>query len=225
KLFVLNEVYQNTSMSRNQKQDYIVVIMLIDIALKTHDLINNENYEKQTDKQLTVLVGDYYSGMYYYLLSQLEDINMIKRLAANIKKSHADKLKKINKEKMNLHNTDNKSEKEVYKSLLISETYLFTETAKLNGENEHITIIENLLMLNRLKKEQTDKKSVLYKYYQQKQLKNTDFNIEETIETEVNRLKIELDSHIKNLSSNYSNYIYKNTLNSIQTNISQVEEG
>lgn len=217
KLFVLNEVYQNTSMSRNQKQDYIVVIMLIDIALKTHDLINNENYEKQTDKQLTVLVGDYYSGMYYYLLSQLEDINMIKRLAANIKK--------INEEKMNLHYTDNKSEKEVYKSLLISETYLFTETAKLNGENELIPIIENLLMLNRLKKEQTDKKSVLYKYYQQKQLTKPDLNIEETIETEVNRLKIELDSHIKNLSSNYSNYIYKNTLNSIQTNISQVEEG
>src|SRR5699024_7279825 len=170
KLFVLNEVYQNTSMSRNQKQDYIVVIMLIDIALKTHDLINNENYEKQTDKQLTVLVGDYYSGMYYYLLSQLEDINMIKRLAANIKK--------INE--------------------------------KQNDKNKLITIIEKLLMLNQLKKEQTDKKSVLYKYYQQKQLTKPDLNIEETIETEVNRLKIELDSHIKNLSSNYSNYIYKN---------------
>lgn len=217
KLFILNEVYQNTSMSRDQKQDYIVVIMLIDIALKTHDLINNENYEKQTDKQLTVLVGDYYSGMYYYLLSQIEDINMIKRLAANIKK--------INEEKMKLHYTDNKSEKEVYNSLLISETYLFTETAKLNGENDLIPIIENLLMLNRLKKEQTDKESVLYKYYQQKQLTKPDLNIEETIETEVYRLKIELDSHMKNLSSNYSNYIYKNTLNSIQTNISQVEEG
>src|SRR5699024_7612329 len=129
-------------------------------------------------------------------------------------------IKKINEEKMNLHYTDNKSEKEVYKSLLISETYLFTETAKLNGENELIPIIENLLMLNRLKKEQTDKKSVLYKYYQQKQLTKPDLNIEETIETEVNRLKIELDSHIKNLSSNYSNYIYKKTINSIQTNIS-----
>src|SRR5690625_3885977 len=109
-------------MSRHQKQDYIVVIMLIDIALKTNDLINNGKYEKQTDNQLTLLVCDYYSGMYYYLLSQLEDINMIKRLADNIKKT--------NEEKMNLHYTDNKSEKEVYKSLLISETYLFTERSE-----------------------------------------------------------------------------------------------
>src|SRR5699024_8858868 len=98
--------------------------------------------------------------------SQLEDINMIKRLAANIKK--------INEEKMNLHYTDNKSEKEVYKSLLISETYLFTETAKLNGENELIPIIENLLMLNRLKKEQTDKKS-RFKYRRDYRNRNKSF--------------------------------------------------
>src|SRR5699024_10018421 len=97
KLFVLNEVYQNTSMSRNQKQDYIVVIMLIDIALKTHDLINNENYEKKTDKQITVIVCDYYSGMYYYLLYQLEDINILNMLAYIIQY--------INKDIMILHIT------------------------------------------------------------------------------------------------------------------------
>lgn len=217
KLFVLNEIYQNTSMSRSQKQDYIVIIMLIDIALKTHDLINNKDYAKQTDKQLTVLVGDYYSGMYYYLLSELEDIEMIKLLAASINK--------INEEKMNLHYSDKKSEKEVYESLLISETYLFTEVAKLNGESELIPLIESFLMLNRLKSEQADKESVLYKYYQANELKNTNHIIEKNIETQINSFKIELDSNIKKLSSNYSNYIYKHTLDSIQTNISQVEEG
>lgn len=217
KLFVLNESYQNTSMSRSQKQDYIVIIMLIDIALKTHDLINNRDYNEETEKQLTVLVGDYYSGMYYYLLSEFEDIEMIKFLAASIKK--------INEEKMKLHYSENKTEEEVYDSLLISETHLFTEIAKLNDEHETIPFIKSFLMLNRLKKEQVDEDSVLYKYYRASEFAKTNHSIEKSIEAKMNDFKIELDSSVKQISSNYFNYIYKNTLNSIQTNISHVEEG
>jgi len=217
KLFVLNEIYQNTSMSRSQKQDYIVIVMLIDIAIKTHDLKKNEDYNKETDKQLTVLVGDYYSGLYYYLLSELEDIEMIRLLAASIKK--------INEAKMNLQYINNNSEKEMYKAFLISETHLFTEIAKLYGKYELIPMIEKLLMLNRLISEQADKESILYNYYQQKGFNNSAYTKEEKIEMQINDLKIELDSSVKELSSNYSNYIYRHTLNSIKTNISQVEEG
>ncbi len=217
KLFILNELYQNTSMSRSQKQDYIVIIMLIEIALKTHDLVNGNNYSKETDKQLTVLVGDYYSGMYYYLLSELENVKMIKVLAASIKK--------INEEKMNLHYNDKKSEEDFYEALLISETHLFTEVAKFNCEYEAIDMIKSFLMLNRLKKEQLNQASIVYDYYKKNELILTDYAINERIQIKINELKKELDSSVENLSSNYSNYIYKNTLDSIQTNISQAKEG
>ena len=217
KLFVLNELYQNTSMSRSQKQDYIVIIMLIEIALKTHDLVNGNNYKKETDKQLTVLVGDYYSGMYYYLLSELENVKMIKVLAASIKK--------INEEKMKLHYNESKSEEEVYEALLNSETHLFTEVAKFNSEYEAINLIKSFLMLNRLKKEQLDKDSILYNYYKKNELINTDYSINERIELKINELKKELDSSVEKLSSNYSHYIYKHTLDSVQTNIPQTKEG
>lgn len=217
KLFVLNEIYKNSSMSRSQKQDYIVIIMLIEIALKTHDLVDDNNYKNETDKQLTVLVGDYYSGMYYYLLSILEDINMIKQLAASIKK--------INEEKMILHYSDNKTENEIYKSLLISETYLFTEVAKINGNHELIPFIENLLMLNRLKKEKLDENSFLSIYYKKNKHVNFNHSKYEKIESKMNDFKIELNSTIKNLPIKYSNYIYNNALDNIQKNLSQAEEG
>lgn len=217
KLFILNEIYQNTSMSRSQKQDYIVIVMLIEIALKTHDLVCDSHYNNETDKQLTVLVGDYYSAMYYYLLSELEDVKMIKVLAASINK--------INEEKMNLHYNDNKSEDEMYDSLLLSETYLFTEVAKYNSEHKVISLIKSFLMLNRLKKEQANKNSILYNYYRNNGLSYTNYSIYEKIEVKISELKKELDSCVENLSSNYSNYIYKNTLDSIHTNISQAKEG
>ncbi len=217
KLFILNELYKNTSMSRSQKEDYIVVIMLIDIALKTHDLVNGNNYNKATDKQLTVLVGDYYSGMYYYLLAQLEDVEMINKLASSIKL--------INEEKMNLHYATNKSEDDVYQSLLNSETELFTKVAKINHEYESIPFIESFLMLNRLKAEKSDKNSILNVYYKTNDFVKNNHSINDLIEYKMNDFKIKLDTNLNKLSRNYSDYIYSNTFDSIQTNISQVEEG
>lgn len=217
KLFVLNEIYKNTSMSRSQKQDYIVIIMLIDIALKTHDLVNGNNDENVTNKQLTVLVGDYYSGLYYYLLSKLEDVEMINKLATIIKR--------INEEKMILHYSDNISESEIYKSLLISETYLFTEVAKINGDYKSISFIESFLMLNRLKQEMLDENSVLSIYYQKNKHVNSNHSIKKYIKSKMNDFKIELDSSIKRLSVNYSDYIYNNALDFKEINLSQVEEG
>lgn len=88
KLIVLNLLFNHFPTYKKEK--YIVTIMLIDLALKIHDHVNDgpelpEHMPERVSKQLSVLAGDYYSGLYYLLLSELEDFKMIHTLAAAIK--------------------------------------------------------------------------------------------------------------------------------------------
>ncbi|UOQ47574.1 heptaprenyl diphosphate synthase component 1 [Gracilibacillus caseinilyticus] len=67
-------------------QDELVrTTMLVQIALNTHDQINvHFNEENVMEQQLTVLAGDYYSGIYYHLLANIENISFIRLLADGI---------------------------------------------------------------------------------------------------------------------------------------------
>jgi len=98
KLILLNELLHH--FPTYKKENYVVTIMLIDLALKIHDSVNDgpelpEHMPERVSKQLSVLAGDYYSGLYYLLLSELEDFNMIQTLATAIKI--------INEKKMQLY--------------------------------------------------------------------------------------------------------------------------
>ncbi|MCT2537389.1 heptaprenyl diphosphate synthase component 1 [Aquibacillus koreensis] len=108
KLFILFSIIKNTSYSDIQKQNYIITTMLVQIALDTHDLVTENNATNNTDlarkeRQLTVLAGDYYSGLYYYLLSKIEDIPMIHTLATAIKEINELKMSIYYKEFDSVH--------------------------------------------------------------------------------------------------------------------------
>src|SRR5690625_2840314 len=99
KLILLNELLQQ-HFPTYKKENYIVTIMLIDLALKVHDSVNDgpelpEHMPERVSKQLSVLAGDYYSGLYYLLLSEIDDFKMIHTLA--------DAIKVINEQKMKLY--------------------------------------------------------------------------------------------------------------------------
>ncbi|RBW70285.1 heptaprenyl diphosphate synthase component 1 [Bacillus taeanensis] len=117
--FMLNE------QKIEQKDQYILPIMLVQIALDTHDtvsqvnLINEQAYKNQ---QLTVLAGDYYSSLYYYFLSQINDIKMIRVLAGAIQE--------INEKKMNYHHDQNQSIDEIIEQVSIIESGLLQKVAK-----------------------------------------------------------------------------------------------
>src|SRR5699024_2276815 len=100
KLFVLHHLYEKSSVKDDLKQPYMVSIMLVQMALDTHETIPSEFAApmQETTKQITVLAGDFYSGLYYYLLADLEDIAMIRTLA------HA--IEQINEAKMKLYKND-----------------------------------------------------------------------------------------------------------------------
>ncbi|MEC5422460.1 heptaprenyl diphosphate synthase component 1 [Virgibacillus sp. C22-A2] len=103
KLILLTAVIKNTTLSATQKEHYIITTMLVQIALDTHDLVPEVNYpdenaEVKLPKQLNVLAGDYFSGLYYLLLSEIEDFDLIHKLASAIKEINEYKMKLYYKE-------------------------------------------------------------------------------------------------------------------------------
>lgn len=153
KLILLAALTDGTSLSGKQKEHYIMAAMLAQVALDTHDLVpevnQKENREQRNSKkQLTVLAGDYYSGLYYLLLTKIDDFDFIHILAAAIKE--------INEYKMRLYYNEARSFDEFIgiaekvESMLILHVARFLEEPTLNN------IIGPWLISQRLIKEKDE---------------------------------------------------------------------
>lgn len=99
KLFILSTLINNTAgISIIEKEHYILTTMMVQIALDTHETVpvetnSMESHNEAIANQLTVLAGDYYSGLYYLLLAEIEDFEFIHRLATAIKEINEYKMK------------------------------------------------------------------------------------------------------------------------------------
>lgn len=145
KLFVLHHLYEKSSVKDDLKQPYIVSIMLVQMALDTHETIPSEfsTPMQETTKQITVLAGDFYSGLYYYLLADLEDISMIRTLA------HA--IEQINEAKMKLYKNDCVSFDSFVQTIEKIETFLLEAVVhEIGMDTEMFSIIKQFLTLRRL---------------------------------------------------------------------------
>ncbi|CQR46694.1 Heptaprenyl diphosphate synthase component 1 [Paraliobacillus sp. PM-2] len=149
KLVILYSLIKQTSYSDKKKKNYILTTMLVQIALDTHDLVSErlENESKQLTKnrQLTVLAGDYYSGLYYYMLSKLDDIDMIATLASAIKE--------INELKMILYYEKNHSMHEFIEEMKALESILIIHVANHVSETSINPFIQNWLLTKKLLRE------------------------------------------------------------------------
>lgn len=124
KLFILYSILNHTNLHIEKKQQYALTIMLVQIALDTHEKVSDKGDVEAIDlhkrRQLTALAGDYYSGLYYYLLAQQSDICLIRKLAQGIKE--------INEQKIRLHQRLNFSVEDVVRSVEIVESALIQKT-------------------------------------------------------------------------------------------------
>lgn len=147
KLVIATFLFKNQPISIDKKERYIITMMLIQLALDIHELIpgNNDKPIDNEEKQLSVLVGDYYSGLYYYLLSELKDIEMIQLIASSIKE--------INEHKMKLYDGNIYSFDDLLYAFEVIESEHFVRIAKHMNEQAIIPIIKKFLMYNRLKQE------------------------------------------------------------------------
>ncbi|WP_216829256.1 heptaprenyl diphosphate synthase component 1 [Alkalihalobacterium elongatum] len=83
-------------------KDFALASTLVDAALDTHEKVSlnkiNSDYVKK-NRQLTVLAGDYFSSLYYYLLANAGQISMIRLFSLSIQE--------INEHKMNIYQDEN----------------------------------------------------------------------------------------------------------------------
>lgn len=173
KVMLIHHIYNHINISEEQKRQYMTTIMLIEIALETHEHvpIQTESKRDEIEKQLTVLAGDYYSGLYYLLLSELEDIDMIQVLANAIKY--------INEYKMTLYYKEVDSLEQLKLTIKKIESLLFTNVASYLNESMIIPVIEEWLLLNRLVKERgliLQKKDSIFIRYMNNNMTNNQYH-------------------------------------------------
>lgn len=144
KLLILISIMDRLELSYNEIKNYSIATMLIQIALDTHEQISNAPVDEKK-RQLTVLAGDYYSGLYYKLLADSESIVMIKKLSQGTKEINEHKISIYQKETNNIDRLMN-SMKKIESSLLTR----FSEFFQVDLWSEWIA---NLLLLKRLLRE------------------------------------------------------------------------
>lgn len=150
KLFILNAILNNTDLPEDKKKNYIVSIMLVQMALDTHELVPKSNGADQTNidkksRQLSVLAGDYYSGLYYLILSEVEEVEMIQTLALAIKE--------INEYKMQLYYGDIDSFETFIRNVKIIESCLITRVGEFVGESSVTKISAEWILTTKLNEE------------------------------------------------------------------------
>lgn len=130
--------------SHEQVVHYATTIALIQIALDTHEGISNQETTR-IHKQLTVLAGDYYSGWYYQLLAESNDVQLIRVLSEGIKE--------INELKIKLFVSGCTDVVEMLECLKQIEISLIKKLCQHFGYQLYIEEITEIFLLNRLQAE------------------------------------------------------------------------
>ena len=149
KIALLYGALKSANLHIEQIEHYVVTIMLVQIALDTHESVSNKAGDEEIEfhkcRQLTVLAGDYYSGLYYYLLSMNRDIVLIRALAEGIKE--------INEHKIMLYQKAHETTDDIMKSIVTIESALLQKTCDHFQLSHWKPFITYVLGGNRLQKE------------------------------------------------------------------------
>ncbi|MGJ7909367.1 heptaprenyl diphosphate synthase component 1 [Neobacillus sp. LXY-1] len=144
KLLILISIMEWLKVPYNEMENFAHSTMLIQIALDTHEHISKYKVDDKT-RELTVLTGDYYSGLYYKLLAESENIMLIRALSQGIKE--------VNENKISVYHKDSKEIETLMTSLKMIESSIivrFTEYFKADIWKD---VIIHLFFFKRLLKE------------------------------------------------------------------------
>ncbi|TLS35923.1 heptaprenyl diphosphate synthase component 1 [Pseudalkalibacillus caeni] len=145
KLALLYAMFSESGVEEHKRSDCIKAVMLVQIALDTHDQITSNGITNDTERknrQLTVLAGDFFSSLYYRMLSERNDIGLVRILSEAIQD--------INELKMCSY-TDGKQDLErvlhLYKSI---ESLVVKKVGNYLGTTALTTFSHEVLWLKRL---------------------------------------------------------------------------
>jgi len=165
KILLLITLLKELTITDEERDRYITATMLVQVALDTHDGVTLNTLEHDAEalqnRQLTVLAGDYYSGLYYYILAQLGNIELIRSLAEGIKE--------INEQKIIYHQNNFDNEESILRTVMTIESSLIIKVAECFQLTKFKDLIQSCLLLNLLQNESSkflDKKdSSLYQAF------------------------------------------------------------
>ena len=95
RLFLLYSMLEEKKLPKTNLNEYIITTLLVQAALDTHETVSISNVSSdkvKKERQLSVLAGDYYSSLYYFLLAKINDISMIRLLANSIQEINESKM-------------------------------------------------------------------------------------------------------------------------------------
>lgn len=218
KLSLLSMILSNTPLSLEKQQQYIVATMLVQLALDTHDIV--EKQTNNTTKQLTVLAGDYYSGLYYLLLSEIEELDFIHTLATAIRD--------INELKMKIHLKEIKSMEEYLSTVQQINSLLLIRVAKYVDHTLMASITGELLFTSKLVQEKQEyhmhgNSKILTDYLQVLNL-----NMEQTILDDIDHFVLKNTTKIDSFvfpSSFQLSALHENIQSILNPLVAHVEEG
>lgn len=153
KLTLLWGLFNDLDVLSEERDQYIKSTMLVQIALDTHEIVSNsfegsEMPEVLKNRQLQVLAGDYYSGLYYQGLASIGNIEMIRVLSSAIKN--------INDNKIILYQKSVSDMPTLLITLKAIEASLVYKMAEYYKRPDWMEISEDLLLLNRLEAEKAN---------------------------------------------------------------------
>ncbi|UUI00963.1 heptaprenyl diphosphate synthase component 1 [Oceanobacillus jeddahense] len=208
-------VEQHKTLTSLQREKYIISTMLVQIALDTHDFVpvkqkaGTEN--EMIEKQLQVLSGDYYSGLYYLLLAEAGEIQFIQTLANAIREINELKVTLYYEEQLPLETWLNIKMK-LNASLLV-------HVAKYLHGAELESIIQNWLMYRRLDTEEaTYGYSLLRMEWEARNNKATSMPlIDEKLLRDYEKAVYRAISQLSNSSLSMEQFIYSQETNELRT--------
>lgn len=147
KLLLLFSILDQCKLSKKELENYSMTTMLLQVALDTHEQVTNTsaNDEILKQRQLTVLAGVYYSGLYYKLLAECSDVHAIRMLAQGIKT--------INDKKIIVYQKDVAEMDVLMENIKVIESSLIDQFSDYFHLDEWHEIVGNYLFIKRLNKE------------------------------------------------------------------------
>lgn len=120
----------------------ISTVMLIQIGLDTHEKVSNSPSGSLKERQLTVLAGVYFSGQYYKILSDLENVSLINQLAKAIKM--------VNESKISLYKQEYSTIHDIMESIKTIESAVITSFLGHYGSSRCNALVSEVLFLRRM---------------------------------------------------------------------------
>lgn len=150
-LELLFQIVVNSELSDPKIKSYLTATTLVQTALNAHDRVPVEDeflYDdhQKKEKQLLILAGDYYSGLYYLLLSEIKDMDMIRALAQGIKM--------VNEKKMQLYYSEYDTYDELIQLLLSIHSTIIDQFSSRFLSAEASSVIQKIVHLHYLCKEE-----------------------------------------------------------------------